>query len=81
VSGWLQKCRGRNSAILDHSGREEVETMLAARITDLHVCPAFGGPIVLGMLVGGLPPARLLDNTTTGGVIIAPSAPTVLIGG
>src|SRR5258705_6172895 len=88
--------------------------MLAARITDLHVCPAFGGPIVLGMftvltcglpqarvtdacacaaapdpiirgsmtvLVGGLPAARLLDNTTTTGVITAPGAPTVLIGG
>jgi hypothetical protein len=55
--------------------------MLAARITDLHVCPAFGGSIVLGMLVGGLPPARLLDNTTTGGVITAPGAPTILIGG
>ena len=88
--------------------------MLAARITELHVCPAFGGPIVLGMstvltcglpqarvtdacacaaapdpiirgsmtvLVGGLPAARLLDNTTTTGVITAPGAPTVLIGG
>jgi hypothetical protein len=41
--------------------------MLAARITELHVCAAFGGPIVI-------------DPMTTAGVIIVHGAPTVPIG-
>lgn len=91
----------------------------AARITDMHTCPMFngpvphvGGPIIKGqfnvltcmmpqarvsdqcicvgppdmiakgsatVLVGGMPAARLGDNTAHGGIIVV-GAPTVLIG-
>jgi uncharacterized Zn-binding protein involved in type VI secretion len=53
-------------------------------VTDACACAAAPDPIIRGsmtVLVGGLPAARLLDNTTTTGVITAPGAPTVLIGG
>ncbi len=67
----------------------------AARISDLHVCPAVnpgGGPHVGGPLmppgaatvfIGGLPAARLGDMATCSGppaIVIAGSS-TVLIGG
>ncbi len=68
---------------------------LAARITDMHVCPMLtpagsphvGGPILPPgeptVLIGGLPAARLGDMATCAGppdTIIAGSG-TVLIGG
>mgnify|MGYP003573209915 FL=1 len=65
----------------------------AARMTDLHVCPMFngpvphvGGPIVLGsatVLIGGLPAARMGDMATCVGPpdTIVMGAPNVLIGG
>lgn len=66
----------------------------AARITDMHVCPAFDGPVphVGGpidapceptVLIGGLPAARVTDMLVCVGppdVIVKGSA-TVLIGG
>lgn len=65
----------------------------AARITDMHVCPAFngpqphvGGPVSKGyptVLIGGLPAARATDTCVCAGppdVIVTGSA-TVLIGG
>jgi uncharacterized Zn-binding protein involved in type VI secretion len=33
------------------------------------------------VLIGGLPAARILDLTASGGTILPPGAPTVLIGG
>jgi uncharacterized Zn-binding protein involved in type VI secretion len=33
------------------------------------------------VLIGGLPAARITDLTFAGGLIVAPGAPTVLIGG
>lgn len=33
------------------------------------------------VLIGGLPAARILDVTASGGTILPPGAPTVLIGG
>ena len=67
----------------------------AARLTDMHVCPMFtgpvphvGGPIVsMGaptVLIGNLPAARVGDMATCVGppdFIAPPGAPTVLIGG
>ena len=66
----------------------------AARLTDLHVCPAFtalvphvGGPILPPcsptVLIGGLPAARLGDLATCAGgpaPIAGPGAINVLIG-
>jgi uncharacterized Zn-binding protein involved in type VI secretion len=65
----------------------------AARMTDMHVCPMFtgpvphvGGPIILGcftVLIGNMPAARVGDMVTCVGppdTIIKGSA-TVLIGG
>lgn len=66
----------------------------AARLTDMHVCPAFtglvphvGGPITgpgcPTVLIGGLPAARVTDMAICVGppdAVIA-GAPTVLIGG
>ena len=65
----------------------------AARITDLHICPAsngtqphVGGPAVSGhptVLIGGLAAARITDQCTCAGprdVIVSGSA-TVFIGG
>lgn len=57
--------------------------MPQARITDMAVCVGPPDVIVLGsftVLVMSLPAARLGDMTAHGGVIIAPCAPTVLIG-
>src|SRR5688500_1155512 len=68
--------------------------MPAARITDMHVCPMFTGPVphVGGpilppgcptVLIQSLPAARVGDMATCVGppdVIIPPGAPTVLIG-
>ncbi|GAA5264040.1 MAG: PAAR domain-containing protein [Acidiphilium sp.] len=65
----------------------------AARITDLHTCPAadgpvphVGGPIILGspnVLIGGLPAARVSDTVTCVGPpdTIVMGSPTVLING
>jgi uncharacterized Zn-binding protein involved in type VI secretion len=65
----------------------------AARITDLHVCPAFnglqphvGGPISSGhptVIIGGQPVARATDVCVCGGPpdVIATGSATVLIGG
>lgn len=67
----------------------------AARITDMHVCPAttgpvphVGGPILPPgaptVLIGGLPAARVGDMATCVGppdVILPPGGITVLIGG
>ncbi len=68
--------------------------MPAARLTDLHVCPAVtvlvphvGGPITAPgaptVLIGGLPAARLTDIATCVGPpdMIAFGSPTVLIQG
>jgi uncharacterized Zn-binding protein involved in type VI secretion len=65
----------------------------AARITDMHVCPMFTGPVphVGGpilppgcptVLIGGLPAARATDLATCVGPpdTIAAGCPTVLIG-
>lgn len=52
----------------------------AARVTD--TCGA--DVIVKGSLtvfIGGLPAARILDQTASGGTVIPPGAPTVMIGG
>ncbi len=52
----------------------------AARMTDS--CGA--DIIILGsmtVLIGGLPAARIADPTASGGAILPPGAPTVLIGG
>jgi len=56
----------------------------AARVGDMAVC--VGPPDVIAMgsvtvLIGGQPAARLGDPTAHGGVITAPGAPTVMIGG
>lgn len=56
--------------------------MPQARITDMAVC--VGPPDLIvkgsaGVLVGGMPAARMGDNTAHGGVIVM-GAPTVLIG-
>jgi uncharacterized Zn-binding protein involved in type VI secretion len=65
----------------------------AARLTDMHVCPMFTGPVphvggIIGMgfpmvLIGGMPAARATDLTVCVGPpgIIAMGMPTVLIGG
>lgn len=65
----------------------------AARLSDMHVCPAVtgvvphvGGIIAMGMptvLIGGLPAARLGDPTLCVGPpgAVLMGAPTVLIGG
>lgn len=54
--------------------------MPAARLGD--TC----GPDVIAkgsttVLIGGMPAARLADLTASGGAVIGPGAPTVLIGG
>lgn len=67
--------------------------MPAARITDIHVCPAFTGPVphVGGpilppgcptVLIGKLPAARATDKAVCVGPpdLVAMGAPTVLIG-
>jgi uncharacterized Zn-binding protein involved in type VI secretion len=67
---------------------------LAARVTDMHVCPAVtgavphvGGPIVCGcmtVLIGGLIAARVGDQAVCQGApadVILEGCPSVLIGG
>ena len=52
----------------------------AARISDS--CGA--DVIIMGsftVMIGGLPAARIADPTASGGAILPPGAPTVLIGG
>lgn len=66
----------------------------AARLTDMHVCPAVtgvvphvGGPILppccVNVLIGGLPAARVTDLATCVGPpdMIAMGSTSVLIGG
>lgn len=66
----------------------------AARISDLHVCPAVnpgpvphvGGPIISGLptvIIGGMPAARVSDMAVCTGPpdTIAKGSATVLIGG
>jgi len=66
----------------------------AARLTDMHVCPMWdgpvphvGGPVVAPgcptVLIGGLPAARVTDMAVCCGPpdMIAQGSPTVLIGG
>ncbi|ACK51303.1 PAAR repeat-containing protein [Methylocella silvestris BL2] len=66
----------------------------AARLTDMHVCPAVtgvvphvGGPILppccINVLIGGLPAARVTDLATCVGPpdMIAMGSTSVLIGG
>jgi uncharacterized Zn-binding protein involved in type VI secretion len=60
-----------------------IANMPAARSTDL--CTCAGGPDMNArgsatVLIGGLPAARLLDQTGHGGAIVT-GAPTVMIGG
>lgn len=68
--------------------------MPAARITDMHTCPEFdgpvphvGGPIIppcaITVLIGGLPAARVTDMAICVGPpdMIAIGSPTVLICG
>lgn len=33
------------------------------------------------VMIGGMPAARILDLTASGGMVVGPGAPTVLIGG
>ena len=66
----------------------------AARVSDMHTCPMFtgpvphvGGPILppgcITVLIGGLPAARATDMAVCVGPpdVIAMGSPTVLIGG
>jgi len=66
----------------------------AARITDMHTCPAFNGPVphVGGpilppccptVIVGGMPQARITDMATCVGPpdVIAVGSTTVLVAG
>jgi uncharacterized Zn-binding protein involved in type VI secretion len=66
----------------------------AARITDMHVCPMFSGPVPhvggpilppggITVLIGGLPAARVSDMATCVGPpdVIALGSFTTLIGG
>lgn len=66
----------------------------AARLTDMHVCPATDGPVphvggpIIGpgaptVLIGGLPAARISDTQICVGPpdMIVMGSPTVLIGG
>ena len=66
----------------------------AARLTDMHTCPQFTGPVphvggpVSGpgcptVLIGGLPAARATDMAVCVGPpdTLVPGSPTVLIGG
>ncbi len=66
----------------------------AARLTDMHVCPAATGPVphvggpIIGpgcptVLIGGLPSARVTDMATCVGPpdMIVQGSPTVLSGG
>ena len=68
--------------------------MPAARITDMHTCPMFTGPVphvggpilppgAVTVLIGGLPAARLGDMAVCVGPpdAIILGSPTVLIGG
>jgi uncharacterized Zn-binding protein involved in type VI secretion len=67
--------------------------MLAARITDMHVCPLVtgvvphvGGPVAVGappVLIGGIPAARVADMCVCTGPpdMIAMGSMTVLIAG
>jgi uncharacterized Zn-binding protein involved in type VI secretion len=67
--------------------------MMAARITDMHVCPMVtgvvphvGGPVSVGMpqvLIGGIPAARVADMCVCTGPpdMIAMGSATVMIGG
>jgi uncharacterized Zn-binding protein involved in type VI secretion len=69
--------------------------MPAARLTDMHICPMFSGPVphvggpIVSMgaptvLIGNLPAARVGDMATCVGppdYIAPPGAPTVWIGG
>lgn len=64
----------------------------AARITDMHVCPAstgpvphVGGPIITGeptVLIGNLPAARISDKAICNGPldVVVQGSPTVIIG-
>ncbi|MBI4696822.1 MAG: PAAR domain-containing protein [Gammaproteobacteria bacterium] len=57
--------------------------MPQARVSDMCVCVGPPDSIIKGsatVLVGGLPAARIGDNTAHGGVIVL-GAPTVMIGG
>ncbi len=57
--------------------------MPAAVVTNMCVCVGPPDSIVKGsmtVLIGGLPAARMGDNTAHGGVIVS-GAPTVMIGG
>ncbi len=58
----------------------------AARLTDVHVCPAGGGPVTAtgdpSVTIVGLPAARMGDVCTCSGPdMIVMGCPTVLIGG
>jgi uncharacterized Zn-binding protein involved in type VI secretion len=66
----------------------------AARLTDMHTCPMFTGPVphvggpISGpgcptVLIGGLPAARATDMAVCVGPpdTLVPGSPTVLIGG
>ncbi len=66
----------------------------AARLTDMHTCPMFTGPVphvggpISGpgcptVLIGGLPAARASDMAVCVGPpdTLVPGSPTVLIGG
>jgi uncharacterized Zn-binding protein involved in type VI secretion len=57
--------------------------LFQARVSDTALCVGPPDTICRGsmtVIVGGMPAARLGDNTVHGGVIVA-GAPTVLIGG
>ena len=59
----------------------------AARLTDLHACPASGGPVIAPcmptVLIGGLPAARITDIALDAGMpdMIVQGSHSVLIGG
>jgi uncharacterized Zn-binding protein involved in type VI secretion len=55
----------------------------AARVGDMALCVGPPDVIALGsftVLIGGMPAARMGDMTAHGGVIVAPCAPTVMVG-
>ena len=65
----------------------------AARITDMHTCPLFsgpvphvGGPVITGeptVIVVGVPQARITDKCICAGPtdVIVKGSPTVIVGG
>jgi len=60
-------------------------TVLIAGLPAARMSDSCGADVIVkgstSVLIGGLPAARISDLTASGGTIIGPGAPTVLIGG